>query len=164
MTSTHTPSILVVCTGNICRSAIAEVVLADRARARGLDVAVDSAGISSEEQGNPIDPRAAHVLEDAGYAVPPHSARQVRDGEIGDYDLVLAMTGRHRDALRRQAERDGVGADNIHLWREYDPERDPSQDLDVPDPWYGTDEDFVATLAVVESAADGVLDAAVPNA
>ena len=41
MTSTHTPSILVVCTGNICRSAMAEVVLADRAHARGLDVAGD---------------------------------------------------------------------------------------------------------------------------
>ncbi|OKL53505.1 protein tyrosine phosphatase [Bowdeniella nasicola] len=157
------PSILVVCTGNICRSAMADVILTDRAAKRGLDVVIDSAGISDEEAGNPIDDRAQRVLRDAGYEIPWHAARQVKSGELADYDLVLAMTDRHRAALYRIAERDGVGADNIRMWREFDPslpEGTPvGTDLDVPDPWYGGHEDFLDTLEVVEGAADNVLDA-----
>ena len=162
------PSILVVCTGNICRSAMADVILTQRAAERGIPVEVDSAGISNEEAGNPIDDRAQRVLRDAGYEIPRHAARQVRPGELAGYDLVLAMTDRHLSALRRIAERDGVSADNVRMWREFDPEL-PSgtpvgTELDVPDPWYGGHQDFLDTLAVVEGSADAVLDAAIAAA
>ena len=63
-TGTPAPAlrIMTVCTGNICRSPIAEVVLRDRLEAAGLAdrVVVDSTGVSSEEHGNPMD-RRAHV-------------------------------------------------------------------------------------------------------
>jgi protein-tyrosine phosphatase len=51
---------MTVCTGNICRSPMAEVVLRARFESAGLGdlVVVDSTGISNEEHGNPIDPRA----------------------------------------------------------------------------------------------------------
>ncbi|MDO5726309.1 MAG: low molecular weight protein-tyrosine-phosphatase [Bowdeniella nasicola] len=154
-------SILVVCTGNICRSAMADVILRARAAERGLDIVVDSAGISDEEAGNDIDPRAKRVLREAGYPIPAHSARQVHEGEIASYSLVLAMTDRHLRALRRRAELDGQGSDNVYMWREFDPETTAAEDLDVPDPWYGGHEDFLDTLAVVERTVDAVLDAAI---
>lgn len=155
--------VLVVCTGNICRSPMGEIVLAEQAAARGIELEVDSAGISAEETGNPVDPRARRVLEASGYRVPRRAARQVRRGELQDYDLVLAMTAQHQSALRRRAESEGAPTERIRLWREFDPAAPKLSDgarpseLDVADPWYGGHEDFVEALEMVEAAIDGIL-------
>lgn len=50
-------SVVFVCTGNICRSVTAERVLQNHLERSGAEAVVDSAGISDEEGGNPIDPR-----------------------------------------------------------------------------------------------------------
>ena len=66
-------TISMVCTGNICRSAMAEVVLIDRLAAAGVPasgsagVVVTSAGVSDEEHGGPIDRRARRLLSERGY-------------------------------------------------------------------------------------------------
>ena len=155
---------MAVCTGNICRSPIAEAVLRDRFEAAGLGdlVQVDSTGVSSEESGNPIDPRAAAVLRRAGYAVPRHRARQVRADEIGDRDLILAMTARHAQVLRTRAPDDEAAA-RVRLYRSFDPALRTSAGtdearLDVADPWYGGEAEFEATLSQVEAAADAIVD------
>ena len=154
---TRPARILMVCTGNICRSTMAHAILEQAAARAGVDVVVDSAGVSDEEAGNPIDRRAARVLRDAGYAVPAHRARQIRAGELGEWDLILAMTSRHLSVLERLADRAGVeyeGASasdlgqgpRICLYRDLDPEGSG----DVPDPWYGGHQDFLDTLEVIE--------------
>ena len=156
--------IMTVCTGNICRSPIAEAVLRDRFDAAGLGdrVVVDSGGISSEELGNPIDPRAARVLREAGYAVPDGTAHQVTARDIAEHDLLLPMTSRHARRLRTQAPSDADAA-KVRMYRSFDPAA-PSLDvvdeaaLDVEDPWYGGHDDFVATLEQVEAAADAIVD------
>lgn len=144
-----------VCTGNICRSTMAHQVFDEAVREAGLDVFVDSAGVSDEEHGRPIDPRAARVLREAGHGVPDHRARQVRAGELQDWDLVLAMTDYHYRSLRRLAERVGVEVD-IRMFREFDPASRPG-DRDLPDPWYGGHKDFVDTLAVIERSVPALL-------
>ncbi len=156
--------VMTVCTGNICRSPIAEVVLRDRFEAAGLGdrVVVDSGGISAEELGNPIDPRAVRVLQQAGYSVPRREAHQVTAGDLADRDLVLAMTARHAQRLRTQAPTED-DATKVRMYRSFDPAA-PSLDvvseaeLDVEDPWYGGHDDFVATLEQVEAAADAIVD------
>lgn len=155
--------ILVVCTGNICRSPMGQVVLVERLKAAGLDDAVEvaSAGISDEERGNPIDDRAQRVLAEHGYPIPDHAAHQVAPHELAEYDLALAMTQQHARALRRRAEIDqDERSAEIRLWREADPEARSlsGEDLDVPDPWYGTQAGFYDTLAAVERGADGLLE------
>ena len=182
-------TISMVCTGNICRSAMAEVVLIDRLAAAGVPargpagVVVTSAGVSDEEHGNPIDRRACRLLAERGYgsggdaaaraaavAVSGHAAHRIGDAELAGADLVLAMTSAHRRELLRRAERLGVDADRIRMFRELDPVAGDERHwaavgartrhgLDVPDPWYGTMEDFVETLDVVERVCDALAPA-----
>ena len=82
--------VVMVCTGNICRSAMAQIVLAQRLRELGVsEVEVSSAGVSNEEQGNPIDYRAARLLREQGYkgfrsienkgVVPSYIKKQLND-------------------------------------------------------------------------------------
>ena len=145
--------VLMVCTGNICRSTMAHQVLDEAVAAGGLSgaVRVDSAGVSDEEHGNPIDPRAARVLRAHGHGVPDHRARQVRADELADWDLVLAMTSSHYAALSRLRDRARPGgrAPEIRMFRDFDPQcahlpEGPGRDKDLPDPWYGDYGDFVA--------------------
>jgi len=161
--------VLVVCTGNICRSAMAQQVLDEDAAAAGVDMGVDSAGISDEEHGRSIDPRAARALREAGHRVPDHRARRVRGDELGTWDLVLAMTRSHLTSLQRLAARGGVrvernpvpgtrGVTDLRLFRDLDPDLEPGEDPDVPDPWYGDHTDFVETLEVIERVSSAVVD------
>ena len=164
---TRPARILMVCTGNICRSTMAHAILEQAAARAGVDVVVDSAGVSDEEAGNPIDRRAARVLRDAGYAVPDHRARQIRADELGEWDLILAMTSRHLSVLERLADRAGIehegapasSADlgqgpRVCLYRDLDPEGSG----DVPDPWYGGHQDFLDTLEVIERVTPQILE------
>lgn len=97
-----TYSVMAVCTGNICRSPMAEIVLRSHLTAAGLDreVTVSSTAVTSEELGNPIDPRARRVLTEAGYVVEQHQARRVQVADVVDTDLALAMSAQHVRALR----------------------------------------------------------------
>ena len=158
--------VMTVCTGNICRSPMALIVLRDRFDAAGLGAAVvvDSTGTSAEEHGRPIDERAAAVLTEHGYAVADHAARQVRADDLARADLVLAMTAEHAHVLRRLARRDADAAARVVLLRSFDPGAPASTRgrdehlLDLDDPWYGGSDEFEDCLAQIEAAADGVVD------
>lgn len=154
--------VMTVCTGNICRSPMAEVVLRDRFERAGLSeqVVVDSTGISDEEHGNPIDRRARNVLGAHGYEVPTHRARQVTAVDVAGRDLVLAMTATHARALRRLARGDESLLSRVRMFRSFDPEAPadgPDHLLDVDDPWYGAQDGFEVTMAEIEAAADGIV-------
>ena len=154
--------VMTVCTGNICRSPMAQVVLRERLDRAGLDgvVVVESSGTSDEEHGHPIDRRAAQVLTAHGYRVPQHSARRITRADLSAADLVLAMTSAHARALRALAS-DASLATRVRMYRSFDPDAPvdgPEALLDVDDPWYGDTADFEITLAEVEAAADGVVE------
>ncbi|GII98891.1 protein-tyrosine phosphatase [Sediminihabitans luteus] len=161
--------IMTVCTGNICRSPMAEVVLRARFAEAGLGdvVVVDSTGVSDEEAGNPIDPRARAVLAERGYAVPEHTARQVLSTDLPARDLVLPMTARHARALDRLVRAAGNDGAHVRMYRTFDPTAprlgpdDPADLLDIEDPWFGGVEDFVTCLDQVEAGAEGVVAAVV---
>ena len=154
--------VMTVCTGNICRSPMAEIVLRDRFEAAGLgdSVVVDSSGVSDEEHGNPVDRRARAVLAEHGYLTGGgHRARQVTTDDVGSRDLVLAMTTRHARGVRDLAER-VQGDPVIRMYRSFDPAVAglPEDQLDIADPWYGGPHDFEVCLAEIEAAADGIVD------
>ncbi|WP_090034321.1 low molecular weight protein-tyrosine-phosphatase [Cellulomonas marina] len=157
---------MTVCTGNICRSPMAEVVLRERLREAGLAdrVLVDSSGISDEENGNPVDRRARQVLQAHGYPVlEGHRAHAVATSEVVERDLLLAMTAQHVKALRHLADHAGAETTKVRMLRSFDPDAPRVEPggresrLDIADPWYGGIEDFEVTLQEVEAAADGVV-------
>ncbi len=150
-----TYKVLMVCTGNICRSPMAEVVLAQSLGGLEGKVQVDSAGISAEEHGNPIDYRAQRILSSGGYEVPDRVAQQITVQDIVDYDLILAMTRTHYNAISRLAQQvPEEERAEIRMYRDFatDADQRSQPELDVPDPWYGTIDDFVETLETLEDA------------
>ena len=100
----HVPvRVCFVCSGNICRSPTAEVVLRAEIDRAGLSgkVEVDSAGTGDWHLGGPMDPRARAELSRRGYDGSGHRARQFKPSWLERYDLVAAMDAGNLARLRR---------------------------------------------------------------
>ncbi|MFJ3306087.1 low molecular weight protein-tyrosine-phosphatase [Streptomyces sp. NPDC086549] len=146
-----------VCTGNICRSPMAESVFRARVAEADLEdlVEVDSAGTGDWHEGDDADPRTVSVLAEHGYDG-DHTARQFQALWFSHLDLVIALDSGHLKALRRLAPTE-EDARKVRLLRSYDPAAD--DDLDVPDPYYGGLDGFEECLEMVEAASTGLLAA-----
>jgi len=90
--------ILVVCTGNICRSPIAEFLLRDALQSKGRTVQVTSAGVGALV-GDPAYETASAMMAARGIDLAPHRARQADVAICRGADLVLVMENHHREAL-----------------------------------------------------------------
>lgn len=145
-----------VCTGNICRSPMAEMVLREHLRRQGLQdqVKVTSAGTGGWHVGDGADYRAAAVLAECGY-LNHHSAAQVNTAHL-EADLLIALDGGHHRALHKLVKRSGGDTERIRMLRSFDPAA--GADLDVPDPYYGGDGGFTRVLRMIEAAMPGLLD------
>lgn len=146
--------LLFVCSGNICRSPLAEAAFAALAQAEGhaQRFAVDSAGTHGWHAGERADPRAIEVGRRHGVPV-TSIARAVRASDFHEFDLILAMDRGHLGELRRRcpAER----RERIRLMRSYD---HPGAPPDVPDPYYGELRDFEDVFEIVSTCARHLLD------
>ncbi|OHV03883.1 low molecular weight protein-tyrosine-phosphatase [Mycobacterium talmoniae] len=140
-----------VCTGNICRSPMAEKMFAAQIAQRGLGdaVRVTSAGTGDWHVGSGADERANRVLRAHGYPT-EHRAAQVGADHL-DADLVIAL-GRNHVRLLHQL---GVDPDRIRMLRSFDP-RSGAHALDVEDPYYGDQADFEDTYTVIDAALPGL--------
>jgi protein-tyrosine phosphatase len=91
-------TILVVCTGNICRSPVAERLLRAQGEALGLPIAVHSAGTQSMV-GHGMTPEAAHLAQHYGADSVNHSSKQLTEQQITTADLILTATREHRSKV-----------------------------------------------------------------
>ena len=152
--------IITVCTGNICRSPMAELMLAEALAAEGLaGVVVDSAGTTAYEVGRPIDPRAARNLLSHGINSDHHVAREWRPEWFQSHDLILALDVDHYGWLR-QAAPDHESLAKIRMLRSFDPAVAGKDLLDqgIEDPWYGGHSDFEMTWNLIHAAVPGVVE------
>jgi protein-tyrosine phosphatase len=142
-----------ICSGNICRSPMAEKMFAHQINERGLsgEVRVTSAGTGGWHVGECVDDRANRVLRAHGYPT-PHRAAQL-DHEHLSADLLVALGRNHAQLLREM----GVAPNRIRMLRSFDP-RSGKHALDVEDPYYGTPDDFEEVFAVIEAALPGLHD------
>ncbi|MGE5592634.1 MAG: low molecular weight protein arginine phosphatase, partial [Betaproteobacteria bacterium] len=94
--------IVVVCSGNTCRSAMAEAMLrkalAEEFGARADGVAVESAGLFAHE-GEPASENARAVMMERGIDISSHRARVLNEDVVERADLVLVMTAAHKQVL-----------------------------------------------------------------
>lgn len=150
--------IITVCTGNICRSPMAEFMLARAADDAGLDVVVDSAGTSAWEVGNPMDPRAMEVLARHGIIPSHHEARTFNVQWFAERDLILALDVDHFEALQALAPSPETAA-KVHMLRAFDPvvAGAPRGEQGIYDPWFGDKNDFVASWELISAAIPGIL-------
>jgi protein-tyrosine phosphatase len=144
--------VVFVCTGNICRSPIAEKVFVHELEKAGLadEVHVSSAGTGGWHIGSPADERAVAVLRAAGYDA-EHTARQVDAEQLGA-DLIVALDHSHRRVLQSMVPE----PERVRLLRSFDPDAPPG--AEVPDPYYGDDAGFTAVLEMVRAAVPGMIE------
>ena len=95
--------ILFVCTGNICRSPMAEFVMKDLVQRAGAAARFDiaSAATSSEELGNPVYPPARRKLAEHGIGCAGKTARCLTADDYDDYDLLIGMDDANLRSMRR---------------------------------------------------------------
>ncbi len=141
--------ISMVCTGNICRSPMAEIVLHDLVEKGGLaeQVSVTSAGTGEWHVGEHADPRTVDALAARGYDGSRHRARQFDPTWFDELDLVIALDRSHERVLRSWARTDDDRA-KVRLLLGFDPEY--AGRSDVPDPYYSDAAMFESVLAMIE--------------
>ncbi len=120
-------------------------------------VEIDSAGTGAWHVGEPADARARAAARHRGIEL-DSIARQVRQEDLDDFDLVVAADAQNRSDLLRLAGDDPGRRAKVRLLREFDPASVQSGDLDVPDPYYGGADGFDHVLDVVEAGCHGLLD------
>lgn len=91
-------SVLFVCTGNTCRSVMAEHLLRHYAREAGLDLQIASAGLYAYP-GDEASEFTVTVLDEKGVDASGHRSRKIHPRLLEEFDLILAMTTTHKQGL-----------------------------------------------------------------
>lgn len=132
--------VLFICHGNICRSPMAEFILKDMLKQKGLQdkFIVCSSATSTEEIhngiGNPVYPPARAVLESHGINPTGKRAVQLKKSDYDKFDLFIGMDNANIRNMKRIFN--GDGKNKVHKLSEY-----TNSTADVSDPWYTRDFD-----------------------
>jgi Protein-tyrosine-phosphatase len=150
-----------VCSGNICRSPMAEIVMRNIADAAGFGtrVAVSSAGTGDWHVGEPADARTVAALAVAGLDGSRHRAKQFETAWFGDLDLVVALDRSHERILKNWAPSE-TDRSKVQLLLALDPAARGSHD--VPDPYYADPPMFGSVLTTIDSACRALFDQLAP--
>ena len=126
--------VLFVCHGSICRSPMAEFIMKDMIRERGLDswIEASSAATSTEELGNPVYPPARRKLAEHGIRCDGHYARRLRADDYKKYDYLIGMDRYNIRNILRLTGSDPEG--KVRKLTEF-----AGMSGDIDDPWYTGD-------------------------
>lgn len=145
--------VLMVCLGNICRSPLAEGLLANKVRLKELDIEVDSAGTSGHHAGNPPDYRMQETALQFGVSINHIRSRQFVIDDFDAFDLIFVMdTQNYNNVIemaQTQEDREKVKFILNELY--------PRQNRAVPDPYYGGEQGFEKVYQLLDEATDAFL-------
>ena len=141
-------NVLLVCTGNTCRSPLAAALLSRALAGSGrTDVTVSSAGTGAWE-GAPASEGAYLVALENGLDLSSHRARLLTADLVRRADLILAMSGQHRARVAALG-----GSDRVHTLPEYA----GAASGDISDPFGGDIEGYRRTYEELEALIEGVV-------
>lgn len=148
----------VVCSGNTCRSAMAEVVLRDLLNRSpiGDRTEVSSAGLLVMQPDAPADEHALAALRKVGLDGSAHRTTQFDFDELDQFDLVLFVESRHVDLFNSASPPKGA-REKIRLLRSFDPVAVALKTLDLPDPLGKGQPAYRQCLKDIRSAAPRVV-------
>jgi protein-tyrosine phosphatase len=132
---------LVVCTGNICRSPLAEALLRRRLGARRIDAEVRSAGAGALV-GEPADPMAKRLGAGLGVDLASHRGRQLTQDDLRWAELVLVLDEGHRS---RVAGLDPAARGKVFLLGHFGVGA-------IPDPYGRSDEFWKAVVQLIDQS------------
>lgn len=142
--------ILMVCLGNICRSPLAEGILA--AKLPTEHFTVDSAGTGNYHIGGSPDSRSIAVANKNGLDISLQKARQFTAQDYVDYDYIFAMDGSNYNNILTLAptEKDKEKVKLI-LNELFD-----NENVDVPDPYFGLENGFEIVYKMLDEVCDTI--------
>lgn len=155
MAAANPLSVLFVCTGNICRSPTAEGVFRAYVKDKGWDqlFRIDSAGTGGWHHGEAPDVRSIKTAMKRGVDISTLRARQLRPQDYQDFEYLIAMDRTHFVHMQRQQPADAPS--HLSLLLSYS---GVEGHHDVPDPYYGTADDFEKVYDLIAAGAHGLLD------
>ncbi|RCW48269.1 low molecular weight protein arginine phosphatase [Halanaerobium sp. MA284_MarDTE_T2] len=129
-------NILFVCTGNTCRSPIAEYIFREFIKDRGLEDKwnIQSAGVSAVN-GSKINEKAKTVMDEISIDTSDHRSKNIKDIDLDRQNLILTMTRKHSRVLILNYP---TCADNTFTLKEY---TGSETEKDISDP-FGRSVDF----------------------
>lgn len=124
--------VMFVCHGNICRSPMAEFILKNMVKERGLsgDFIINSSATSYEEIGNPVHRGTKNKLYEMGIPCGDHRAIRLTKEDYNSYDYILAMDSNNLRNIDRIIDSDSKG--KVHLLLDFTKRKGES----IADPWY----------------------------
>ena len=137
-----------VCLGNICRSPLAEGILASKCA--HLPVIIDSAGTSAHHTGEGPDHRSVHIATINGIDIGDQRARKIMKSDLEDFDYIFAMDSANYNNILKLAVRESDKS-KVHLILN---ESMPRQNKAVPDPYYGGDQGFENVFKLLNDACE----------
>ncbi|SEF63004.1 protein-tyrosine phosphatase [Halpernia humi] len=135
--------ILMVCLGNICRSPLAEGILKAKLP---KNFAVESAGTIAMHQGNAPDSRSIKVAKKHGLDISHQKSKHLKAEDLENFDLIFCMDKHNLQDVKDLASNENQ-VKKISLILE---------NAEVPDPYYGTNEDFENVFQLLDKACERI--------
>lgn len=142
-----------VCLGNICRSPLAEGVLRSKTDNLGLGWEIDSAGTNGYHVGEAPHHLSQKVAKLNGIDISCQVARRFTKNDVEKYDIIYAMAADVIEDIRKIT---GSSYDEKKI-RLYMDELYPGKNMDVPDPWYGTEPGYHEVFDMINKTSDAII-------
>ncbi|MDR6967058.1 protein-tyrosine phosphatase [Flavobacterium arsenatis] len=144
--------ILMVCLGNICRSPLAEGILASKLPKDKF--IVDSAGTGDWHVGKQPDKRSIAIANSRGIDISCQKARQFRKQDFKEYDYIYVMDGsNYRNVIDLAPDEESKKKVSLILNELF-----PNENVDVPDPYFGLENGFVTVYEMLDEVCDVIAE------